>query len=348
MEKFETVKFLKKTDKKKFLITGAAGFIGYSLIKKLIEKNVSIIGIDNINDYYDINLKKDRLKNLGIELSENQDPIKSAFYGNFSFKTLDVKDMQGLYAFMEKNNFTYVIHLAAQAGVRYSIEAPESYITNNIIGFWNIIEASRKLNVEHFVYASSSSIYGGLDKTPYDVSQKTDTPLSLYAATKKSNELIAHSYSNIYNLKTTGLRFFTVYGPWGRPDMAYYSFTKSIIENKEISVFNNGNLKRDFTYIDDIVEGLEKVISRSDEQKYKVYNIGNNEPVELLKFINTLEIILNKKAKIKFLEHQKGDVYETYAAIDPMINEFDFKPQTSIQEGLNKFVDWYKRYYRIK
>ena len=333
---------------KKILVTGAAGFIGFHVCQQLLKEGLDVIGLDNINEYYDINLKRDRLKNLGIELSENQDMIKSALYGNFSFKILDVIDMEGLYAFMEKNNFTYVIHLAAQAGVRYSIEAPESYITNNIIGFWNIIEVSRKLNIEHFVYASSSSIYGGLDKTPYDVSQKTDTPLSLYAATKKSNELIAHSYSNIYGLKTTGLRFFTVYGPWGRPDMAYYSFTKSITENKEISVFNNGNLKRDFTYIDDIVEGVEKVISRSDEQKYKVYNIGNNEPVELLKFINTLEIILNKKAKIKFLKHQKGDVFETFAAIDPMINEFDFIPQTSIQEGLNKFVDWYKKYYKIK
>ena len=331
-------------NKKSILITGVAGFIGFSLTEKLIKKDFFILGIDNLNNYYDVNLKYSRLRKLGIKISMNKNLIKSTKYDNFFFKKLDLIDYTKLNELMKENNFTHVIHLAAQAGVRYSLINPKSYITNNINAFWNIIDISRKLDVEHFIYASSSSIYGGLDSVPYDVNQKTDKPLSLYAATKKSNELIAHSYSNLYNLKSTGLRFFTVYGPWGRPDMAYYSFTKAIIDNQEIPVFNNGNLKRDFTYIDDAIESIVKVLDRSDNKNFQIYNVGNNRPIKLLNFLNTLEKILNKKARITYMEHQKGDVYETWANIDPIVNDFGYKPKTDINEGLQRFIDWYKGY----
>ena len=317
------------------LISGSAGFIGFHLTKKLLEKGLTVIGIDNLNDYYDIKLKGDRLKILKQ-------------FKNFTFYTIDICDEMSLEDLFKKNKINKVLHLAAQAGVRYSINNPETYIHTNLIGFWNMIDNSRKHNVNHFIYASSSSIYGDSKDIPYDAHQKTDSPLSLYAATKKSNELIAHSYSKIYGLMTTGLRFFTVYGPWGRPDMAYFSFTKDILEGKKIDVFNNGNLKRDFTYVDDIIDGVLKVLDRENKNLYEIYNLGNNKPIALLDFIQTLEKTLNLKAKINYLPHQKGDVYETYADIDSMKQKFNYNPKTEIQEGLRSFVKWYKNYYQIK
>lgn len=330
------------------LVTGSAGFIGYSVIKKLINENYLIFGLDNLNDFYDITLKRERLKKLGINKPNKRFFEKSSIYKNLFFKKIDINNYEEIDEIFYEKNISHVIHLAAQAGVRYSIENPQSYITNNIVGFWNMIDISRKNNVNHFIYASSSSIYGDSKDIPYNVHQKTDSPLSLYAATKKSNELIAHSYSKIYGLKTTGLRFFTVYGPWGRPDMAYFSFTKHILEGRKINVFNNGNLKRDFTYIDDIVDGVLKVLNRENKNLNEVYNLGNNKPIALLDFIQTLEKTLNLKAKINYLPHQKGDVYETYADIDSMIQEFNYNPKTEIQEGLRSFVKWYKNYYQIK
>ena len=321
--------------KKSILITGSNGFIGFHLSKKLLQLGYIIIGLDNCNDYYDISLKNNRLKILNT-------------YDGFTFIKGDIKDYTFLLNIFKINDINYIIHLAGQAGVRYSIQNPKSYIENNINGFWNILDISRKFEIEHFVYASSSSIYGGISKTPYSINQKTDKPLSLYAATKKSNELIAHSYSSIYDIKTSGLRFFTVYGPWGRPDMAYYNFTKSIIENRTIDVFNFGELKRDFTYIDDIVDGILKVLNRDSSDQYKIYNIGNSNPIVLLDFIKILENILNKKADLNFIEHQKGDVFETFADIEPMVKEFDYSPKTSIKNGLVKFVNWYKDYHKIK
>ncbi len=321
--------------KKSVLITGSSGFIGFHLSKKLLKLGYIIIGLDNCNDYYDVSLKNERLKILNK-------------YDGFTFIKGDVKDYAFLLNVFKINDINYIIHLAGQAGVRHSIVNPKLYIENNLNGFWNILDISRRFQIKHFVYASSSSIYGGISKTPHSIDQKTDKPLSLYAATKKSNELIAHSYSNIYGIKTTGLRFFTVYGPWGRPDMAYYNFTKSIIENKTIDVFNFGELKRDFTYIDDIVDGILKVLNRESSEQYKIYNIGNSSPVILLDFIKILEIILNKKADLNFIEHQKGDVYETYADIGPMKQEFNYNPKTEIKEGLKSFVNWYKNYYKIR
>lgn len=330
------------------LVTGSAGFIGYSVVKKLINENYLIFGLDNLNDYYDITLKIDRLRNLGINNINERFFENSCIHKNFFFKKTDINNYEKINEIFYEKNITHVIHLAAQAGVRYSIENPQSYITNNLVGFWNILDISRKNKVNHFIYASSSSIYGDSKQIPYNTNQKTESPLSLYAATKKSNELIAHSYSKIYGLMTTGLRFFTVYGPWGRPDMAYFSFTKCIIEGKKINVFNNGNLKRDFTYVDDIVDGVMKILSRENKNLYEIYNLGNNKPIALLDFIQTLEKTLNLKAKINNLPHQNGDVYETYADIDSMKQEFNYNPKTEINEGLISFVNWYKKYYQIK
>ena len=329
----------------RILVTGAAGFIGFHVCEKLISLKINVVGVDNLNNYYDTDLKKNRLNNLGLgnkDLDSTKNKNKL-----FDFYKIDINDHLKLEEIFKKHNFSHVIHLAAQAGVRYSIENPKTYIENNIMGFWNIIELSRQFNVEHFIYASSSSVYGSSDKTPFNVNQKTDEPLSLYAATKKSNELIAHSYSNIYNLKTTGLRFFTAYGPWGRPDMAYYSFTKSILNNTQINVFNNGNLKRDFTFIDDIVEGVYRILISQPNYNYKIYNLGNNKSIGLLDFIKTLESLLGEKANIIFMPHQDGDVYETCANIDPFISEHQFNPTTSLEVGLKTFINWYKEYHKI-
>ncbi|WP_215193271.1 NAD-dependent epimerase [Exiguobacterium sp. s95] len=333
------------------LITGSSGFIGYHLSNKLIKLNYKVIGLDNMNNYYELNLKKNRLNNL----------IKS---NNFIFENIDLKNMSDVKNLFEKYDFDVVVNLAAQAGVRYSIENPYAYLDSNLTGFLNILEACRAYPVKHLLYASSSSVYGGNKVAPFSTNHNVDHPVSLYAATKKSNELMAHTYSHLYDIPTTGLRFFTVYGPWGRPDMAYFSFTKDIIEGNPIKVFNHGKMERDFTYIDDIVEGIVKLIPRApeknpdwDESKdelgasfapYRVYNIGNNQPVQLMKFINVLEEKIGKEANKQYMEMQPGDVMRTYADVSELERDIDFKPSTSIEDGLGKFVDWYKEYYNVK
>lgn len=334
----------------KILITGAAGFIGFHLSQKLLKKEYNIIGIDNLNDYYGENLKESRLNVL------NQ-------YDNFTFHKVDLKDRDAVNDVFETYHPDYVINLAAQAGVRYSIENPHAYVDSNLIGFVNILEACRNYPVKHLLYASSSSVYGGNKVAPFSTNHNVDHPVSLYAATKKSNELMAHTYSHLYGIPTTGLRFFTVYGPYGRPDMAYYSFTQDILSGKPIKVFNHGKMERDFTYIDDIVEGIEKLIPLApqanpdwDESKddlstsfapYKIYNIGNNNPVPLMRFINALESSLGKEAEKVYMDMQPGDVLRTYADVSDLERDIDFKPSTSIEEGLQKFVDWYREYYKI-
>ncbi|RAO99004.1 capsular biosynthesis protein CpsI [Petrotoga sp. 9PW.55.5.1] len=328
-------------------MTGVAGFIGFHLAKRLLDEGCFVIGLDNLNDYYDVNLKKDRL-NI----------IKQ--YNKFKFYYADLQDKQALEKIFKENKIDIVVNLAAQAGVRYSLTHPEAYIYSNIVGFLNILEMCRHNKIEHLVYASSSSVYGMNVKMPFSVHDNVDHPVSLYAATKKSNELMVHTYSHLYNLPTTGLRFFTVYGPWGRPDMALFLFTDAIVNNKPIKVFNYGKMKRDFTYIDDIIEGVVRVLNNPphpnpnwDKEKadpgtssapYKVYNIGNNKPVELMEFIETLEKKLGKKAKKEFLPLQDGDVPETYADIDDLVKDFGFKPNTTIEEGIEKFVEWYGEY----
>jgi UDP-glucuronate 4-epimerase len=329
------------------LVTGAAGFIGFHLTRRLIAEGYHVIGIDNMNDYYDVQLKRDRLKLLE---------------GNtqFDFYPIDLSDREALYQLFEKKTIPIVINLAAQAGVRYSLSNPHSYVTSNLAGFVNILEACRHYSVDHLIYASSSSVYGANVTTPFSTKDSVDHPVSLYAATKKANELMAHTYSHLFQIPTTGLRFFTVYGPWGRPDMAYYSFTKDIIEENSIKVFNNGDMRRDFTYIDDIVEGIVRLLdkppkSNSDWDRfnpdpsssyapYKVYNIGNHNPVKLMDFINVLEKLIGKKAKMEFLPMQPGDVKETYADITDLHKDVGFYPSTSIEEGLANFVKWYKLY----
>ncbi|MDF2801513.1 MAG: UDP-galacturonate 4-epimerase [Anaerocolumna sp.] len=335
----------------KLLITGAAGFIGFHLSKKLLDKSNQIIGIDNLNDYYDPSLKQSRLEILGK-------------YNNFNFHKVDLKDKTAVDNIFETYHPTHVINLAAQAGVRYSIENPYAYVDSNLIGFMNILEACRNYPVEHLLYASSSSVYGGNKVAPFSTNHNVDHPVSLYAATKKSNELMAHTYSHLYGIPTTGLRFFTVYGPYGRPDMAYFSFTKDILAGKPIKVFNHGKMERDFTYIDDIVEGIVKLIIKApvpnkewDESKddlstsfapYKIYNIGNNNPVQLMRFINALESALGKEAEKVYMDMQPGDVLRTYADVSDLERDINFKPSTSIEEGLKKFVDWYNEYYNVE
>ncbi|MDN6292858.1 MAG: NAD-dependent epimerase [Tetragenococcus halophilus] len=334
----------------KLLVTGAAGFVGFHLSKKLLEKEIEIVGLDNMNDYYDPQLKEDRLAILKEK-------------ANFTFYKIDLKDKQDVEQLFEDEKPTHVINLAAQAGVRYSIENPYAYVDSNLIGFINILEACRHNPVEHLLYASSSSVYGGNKVAPFSTNHNVDHPVSLYAATKKSNELMAHTYSNLYDIPTTGLRFFTVYGPYGRPDMAYFSFTNRILKGEMIDVYNHGNMERDFTYIDDIVSGIEKLIDKApqsnnqwDEEKddisesfapYKIYNIGNNSPIKLMRFINALESALGQEAKKNYMEMQPGDVKRTYADMTDLENDIGFKPSTSIEEGLEKFVSWYKEYYNI-
>lgn len=332
----------------KILITGAAGFIGFHLSEKLLRQAYEVIGIDNLNDYYDPNLKQSRLAILEK-------------YNNFKFHRVDLKDKTAVDNIFKVYQPTHVINLAAQAGVRYSIENPYAYVDSNLIGFMNILEACRNYPVEHLLYASSSSVYGGNKIAPFSTNHNVDHPISLYAATKKSNELMAHTYSHLYGIPTTGLRFFTVYGPYGRPDMAYFSFTKDIIAGKPIKVYNRGKMERDFTYIDDIVEGIVKLINKPphpneewDESKddlstsfapYKIYNIGNNNPVQLMRFINVLESALGKEAEKVYMEMQPGDVLRTYADVSDLERDINFKPSTSIEEGLEKFVKWYEEYY---
>jgi UDP-glucuronate 4-epimerase len=314
----------------KILVTGSAGFIGFHLSKKLLDLGYTVIGVDSFNDYYDPRLKEKRTELLSV-------------YEQYTCTRMNIADTQQLLELCEKEGFNIIIHLAAQAGVRYSLENPRAYIDSNIEGFFSILEAARQYPVEHLIYASSSSVYGNNTKTPFSEDDKTDTPVSLYAATKKSNELLAYTYSKLYNIPATGLRFFTVYGPWGRPDMAYYSFTEAILSGKPINVFNHGKLSRDFTYIDDIINGIVSLIPLAPEEP-KVYNIGNNTPVQLIEFIETLEDLLGKKAEKKMLPMQKGDVLTTYADIDALQKATGYTPSTSIREGLSKFVDWYLGY----
>lgn len=321
------------------LVTGAAGFIGYHLAARLIASGKRVVGFDNINDYYDVSLKHSRLKNLER-------------YDEFTFIKGDLTDRAVLHALFKECAPSVVINLAAQAGVRYSIECPEAYVDSNVTGFFNILEECRHNKIEHLLFASSSSVYGNQKKTPFAVSDKTDTPISLYAATKKTNELMAYTYSHLYKIPCTGLRFFTVYGPYGRPDMAYFSFTKKIYAGQTIKVFNNGDLYRDFTYIDDIVAGIAGLLPVTPEPDengvcYKVYNIGNNKPEKLTYFIRVLEEAIGIEAKKEFLPMQPGDVYQTYADITDLMKVTAFKPQTSIEEGISKFIEWYKDYYLV-
>lgn len=323
------------------LITGAAGFIGYHLAARLLEAGHRVVGLDNLNDYYDVHLKEWRIS----KLNEHPD--------GFTFIKADLTDAQTLDAVFAEYQPEIAVNLAAQAGVRYSIENPRAYIESNIVGFFNILEACRNHPVKHLVYASSSSVYGNQQKTPFSVSDSVDQPISLYAATKKSNELMAYTYAHLYQIPNTGLRFFTVYGPAGRPDMAYYSFSRKILSGDKIQVFNHGDLYRDFTYIDDIVTGICNILPSppQGEDPAKLYNIGNNQPQNLLKFIQTLEQALSRvygrklRANKEFLPMQDGDVYQTYADVDELVRDFGFKPTTSMEEGLLRFAQWYHSYY---
>ncbi len=322
------------------LVTGGAGFIGYHLSKQLLEYDCTVIGYDNLNDYYEVQLKYDRLKDL-----EGRE--------GYTFIKGDLADKETLGKLFQEYSFDIVVNLGAQAGVRYSIDNPDAYISSNMIGFYNILECCRHYPVEHLVYASSSSVYGANKKVPFSVEDKVDYPVSLYAATKKSNELMAHCYSKLYGIPATGLRFFTVYGPFGRPDMAYFKFAKKIMNGETIQIYNNGDMMRDFTYIDDIVKGIANILPNPPEEietgaKYKVYNIGNNKPEKLMDYIQTLEKHLGREAKKEFLPMQPGDVYQTYADVSDLMHNFNFKPSTSIDEGLSKFVTWFKEYYRYE
>lgn len=335
--------------KPSILVTGAAGFIGYHLSSRLCREGYSVTGIDNLNDYYDVNLKQARLHHL-----KN--------LPDFTFHQLDLTYKKGIDELFGKNNFNYVVNLAAQAGVRYSLTNPYAYLESNLHGFLNILEACRYHKTEHLIYASSSSVYGANKKMPFSVHHNVDHPISLYAASKKSNELMSHTYSALYNLPTTGLRFFTVYGPYGRPDMALFIFTKAIIEGNPIEVYNHGKMKRDFTYIDDIVEGITRLVPKiptansswngiepdaaTSFAPYRLFNIGNNKPVELMRFIEAIEEKLGIKAVKKLMPLQTGDVPETFADVDDLMNEVGFKPATSIEEGIGKFIEWYKAYYK--
>jgi UDP-glucuronate 4-epimerase len=338
-------------NKNKILITGAAGFIGYHLSKRLSEDGWNVTGIDNLNNYYDVRLKESRLSLLNN-------------FSNFNFQKIDISNKDNIMALFESERFEYVINLAAQAGVRYSLTNPYAYIESNINGFLNILEGCRHFPVKHLIYASSSSVYGSNTKTPFSVQDNVDHPVSLYAATKKSNELLAHAYSGLYNIPVSGLRFFTVYGPWGRPDMAYFIFTKSILESKPIEIFNYGKMKRDFTYIDDIIEGIVRIMYKVPEPDpewknkndhnisksfapYRLYNIGNNQPVELENFVSTIEKKLNKTAIRNYKPMQPGDVEATFADIDDLSGVTGFKPSVSIEEGISNFIDWYMEYYKV-
>jgi UDP-glucuronate 4-epimerase len=332
------------------LVTGAAGFIGFHLSKKLCGQGYKVVGLDNLNNYYDVELKKSR---LGI-LQQSE---------NFSFVELDLTNLKGINDLFDQYNFPYVVNLAAQAGVRYSLTHPHAYLESNLHGFLNILEACRHHKTAHLIYASSSSVYGGNRKMPFSVHQNVDHPLSLYAASKKSNELMAHTYSALYNLPTTGLRFFTVYGPWGRPDMALFLFTKAILENKPIDVFNHGKMLRDFTYVDDIVESISRLITKVPEADknwngmtpdpatsfapYRLFNIGNNSPVQLMRYIEVIEEKLGKKATKNLLPLQEGDVPETYADVEDLMRVVDFKPSTPVEVGIGKFIEWYLEYYKV-
>ncbi len=350
---------------KKILVTGTAGFIGFHLAKKLASEGYSVVGIDNINNYYDVTLKYGRLQESGIEKEEIEynKLVPSQKFDNYEFIKLDLTDGDNLFKLFKQGDFDGVCHLAAQAGVRYSLENPYSYINSNIYGFLNILEACKRFDVDNLSFASSSSVYGLNKKQPFSEHDCVNHPISLYAATKKSNELMAHSYAHLFGLKVTGLRFFTVYGPWGRPDMALFKFVKNILENKPIDVYNYGDMQRDFTYIDDIIEGILQTIKKpaegnvdfnfenpdpaSSPAPYKIYNIGNNAPVGLMEFIEAIEEILGKKAEKNMLPMQPGDVASTYADVSDLSNDFNYKPQTPIKVGVRNFIKWFREFYGI-
>jgi UDP-glucuronate 4-epimerase len=349
----------------KILVTGAAGFIGFHLVKRLVDEGHRVVGLDNINDYYNVELKYSRLQELGISKQHIKPNvlIPSTENEHFSFTKTNLEEGDYLSQLFKENRFDVVCHLAAQAGVRYSIENPLAYINSNVVGFTNILECCKSYPVQHLVYASSSSVYGLNAQIPFATNQHTDHPVSLYAATKKSNELLAHVYSHLYKIPTTGLRFFTVYGPWGRPDMAYFSFTNAILDGKPIKVFNGGEMRRDFTYIDDVIEGVLKVLLKpassdpnwmdthpvpdSSSAPYRIYNIGNNKPVNLLYFINLLEKELGVEAVKQMMPMQPGDVHVTYADVSALENDFNYQPSILIEDGIRQFVHWYKAYYTV-
>jgi UDP-glucuronate 4-epimerase len=350
----------------KILVTGASGFIGFHLVNRLLNEGQEVVGIDSNNDYYQVSLKHDRLAAAGIvsETFENNQMIQSSTHPGYRFSQMLMEDLGALRALFEQEQFDVVVNLAAQAGVRFSITNPKAYIDSNIVGFSNLLECCRHTKVKHLVYASSSSVYGLNETTPFSTTDSVDHPISLYAATKKSNELMAHVYSHLYNLPTTGLRFFTVYGPWGRPDMAMFLFTKAILDGEPIKVFNNGEMERDFTYVDDIVDGVVRVLHQpakpnpnwnglqpdvsSSPAPYKVYNIGNSKPVKLTAFIEAIENKLQVTAEKIMMPIQPGDVLKTYADVTELTKDTGYQPNTSIQEGVNNFIDWYINYYKIK
>jgi len=346
---------------KKVLVTGAAGFIGYHTSKKLVEEGFKVIGLDNINDYYSTDLKYDRLKQFGIEKENIREGELLAGDDSFSFYKCDLEDKAKVDQLFEDQSFNAVINLAAQAGVRYSLKNPYAYIDSNITGFLNILEAARHNPVDHFIYASSSSVYGANTNMPFSTSDNIDHPMSLYAATKKADELMAHTYSNLYNIPTTGLRFFTVYGPWGRPDMALFLFTEAMLKDEPIKVFNHGKMERDFTYVDDIVEGVYRLISKPPEPnenwtgddpdpatsfaRYQVFNIGNSNPVKLMDFIGEIENQLGIEAEKNMMDMQPGDVAKTWADVEDLFEYINFRPQIGIQKGIKNFIHWYQAYY---
>jgi UDP-glucuronate 4-epimerase len=321
----------------KILVTGVAGFIGYHLATRLLTEGNQVYGVDNLNEYYDVTLKQARLQQI-------------LPHSNFTFDYLDISDRTLVAELFAAHDFDVVVHLAAQAGVRYSLQNPHAYVDSNLVGFTNILEGCRHSQIKHLIFASSSSVYGANTKVPFAVTDNVDRPISLYAATKKANELMAHAYSHLYQIPITGLRFFTVYGAWGRPDMAYFKFVRAIANNKPIDVYNFGKMKRDFTYIDDVVEAITRIIpqppSLNGQSPYKIYNLGNNQPVELNQFIATIETIMGKSAQKNLLPMQPGDVMSTYADIQESITDFDFQPSTSIAQGLENFVSWYQEYYQ--
>jgi UDP-glucuronate 4-epimerase len=347
----------------KILVTGAAGFIGYHVAKRLVERGDTVVGLDNINDYYDVGVKYGRLREMGIVVESDTQRIDSTSQKNFSFLRAGLEDSSVINELFETERFDGVINLAAQAGVRYSLEHPETYVQSNIVGFLSILEACRNYDISHLVYASSSSVYGMNTVQPFCTSHSVDHPISLYAASKKSNELMAHTYSYLFGLPTTGLRFFTVYGPWGRPDMALFLFTKAILEGREIDVYNYGDMKRDFTYIDDIVEGVIRVLDRPPKKRtdwdaaepdpgsssapYKVYNIGNNSPVPLMEFIGEIERQLGVTAKKRMLPMQPGDVPASHADVSDLIADTGYRPATPVAEGIRHFVEWYRQFYKV-
>lgn len=349
----------------KILVTGTAGFIGFHLVKKLLAGGHQVVGLDNINDYYDVNLKYGRLSESGIDKEKivYNRLVESSSYSHYRFIKLALEDRKPLYELFENEKFDKVINLAAQAGVRYSLENPHSYIESNIVGFLNILEACRHYPVQHLIYASSSSVYGLNEKMPFSTTDNVDHPISIYAATKKSNELMAHTYSYLFNLPTTGLRFFTVYGPWGRPDMALFLFTKAILNHEPINLFNKGDMLRDFTYVDDIVTGIDRIKDKIPEANptwigmdpdpscskapYQIYNIGNNHAVKLFDFIEALETNLEQKANKKFLPMQPGDLPSTFADVSGLVRDFDYKPDTDYKEGIWRFIKWYREFYKI-